>query len=74
MVNSDNAPGYPGLYKSGAYSTVVTVNGAVSGTTIVVRLVLILNVNVGDIVTGTNDLGDPFALSIISINSKYSIQ
>ena len=67
LIPTSGSEGYPGLYKSGQYT--VTVNGAVSGTTIGLDS-LDSNVNVGDIVTGTNDLGDPFALSIISINSS----
>ena len=66
LIPSSGSEGYPGLYKSGEYTA--TVNGAHTGNVIDI-VSLDSNISVGDIITGVNDLGDPFALSIIAVDA-----
>jgi hypothetical protein len=63
IINSDNAPGYPGLYKSGVYSAVVP-NAVVDSPTIVVNSID-QNIAVGDIINVSGTI-----VSIIAINSN----
>ena len=63
IINSDNAAGYPGLYKSGIYSALVT-NAVVDSNTIVVSSID-QNIAVGDIINAAGTV-----VSIIALNSN----
>lgn len=63
IINSDNAPGYPGLYKSGIYSALVT-NAVVDSPTIVVSSID-QNIAVGDIINVSGTI-----VSIIAIDTN----
>jgi hypothetical protein len=63
IINSDNAPGYPGLYKSGIYNALVT-NAVVDSPTIVVSSID-QNIAVGDIINVAGTI-----VSIIAIDTN----